>query len=447
MTAATSVRKTNFFINRNFALLWSGQTVSIIGDYIFSATLILWIGTRIAVGQSWAPLAISGVLIATAIPTLLVGPFAGVFVDRWNKRRTMLVMDFCRAAFSLLLLVLSMSNIASTHFPIMLLAEIYGIVILMTTCTQFFNPASVAMFGSIVVKDDLTRATGRQQATSGLANILGLSLSAPLFFGLGVQWALLINALSFLISFATILFIRIQASETDSKRQTERKNSFIQDFSAGLHFYAHNTALMTLLIATSFFIIGAGIVNTLNFFFITENLHASGAMFSYINAGFGAGAILGAILAIWGSKRLGARNMFWLSLLFTGLLLIFYAQSTSPILAMLIFFLLGIPNAISNAMLNPLLLEVTPGEFIGRVVAVLLPTLTMVRIITMALAGYLDSNVLENFRAGIFGMRFSTINLLFITAGLLTLIGSLYAQFNFKRQVKESMVDAERHAG
>lgn len=191
-------------------------------------------------GQSWAPLAISGVLIATAIPTLLVGPFAGVFVDRWNKRRTMLVMDACRAAFSLLLLVLSMSNIASTHFPIMLLAEIYGIVILMTTCTQFFNPASVAMFGSIVVKDDLTRATGRQQATSGLANILGLSLSAPLFFGLGVQWALLINALSFLISFATILFIRVQFSETDSKRQAERKNSFMQDFRAGLHFYAHN---------------------------------------------------------------------------------------------------------------------------------------------------------------------------------------------------------------
>ncbi len=443
MATVPSTKKTNFFINRNFSLLWSGQTISIIGDYIFTATLILWIGTRIAVGQTWAPLAISGVLIATAIPTLLVGPFAGVFVDRWNKRRTMLVMDVCRAIFCFLLLVLSTSaiplpSLASKPLPLLLLAEIYGIVILMTTCTQFFNPASVALFGSIVVKDDLTRATGRQQATSGLANILGLSLSAPLFFGLGVQWALLINALSFLISFGTLLFIHPPA--TDSKKETEQKNSFLQEFRAGLHFYTHNTALMTILIAAGLFIIGAGIVNTLNFFFITENLQASGAMFSYINAGFGAGAIFGAILAIQGAKRLGVRNMFWLSLLFTGLLLIFYAQSTSPVLALLIFFFLGMPNAATNAMLNPLLLEVTPGEFIGRVVAVLLPTLTIARILTMALAGYLDSNVLGNFRGEVLGRRFSSITLLFIIAGLLTIIGGLYARLNFKRPEKDESI-------
>src|SRR4051794_40833946 len=90
-------RFSGLFINRTFGLLWSGQTVSYLGDSIFTTTLILWIATRIAHGESWAPLAVSGVLLATSGATLLVGPLAGVFVDRWDKRRTLLAMDALRA--------------------------------------------------------------------------------------------------------------------------------------------------------------------------------------------------------------------------------------------------------------------------------------------------------------------------------------------------------------
>jgi hypothetical protein len=62
--------KRSFFINRNFALLWGGQAVSVIGDYVFQTMLVLWITTVEARGQSWAPLAVSGVLLAGSIPTL-----------------------------------------------------------------------------------------------------------------------------------------------------------------------------------------------------------------------------------------------------------------------------------------------------------------------------------------------------------------------------------------
>jgi len=74
--------KVSFFINRNFAFLWIGQAVSDLGDVIYLVTLSLWIATVIAHNQPWAPAAVSGVLIATALPTLVLGPLAGVFVDR-----------------------------------------------------------------------------------------------------------------------------------------------------------------------------------------------------------------------------------------------------------------------------------------------------------------------------------------------------------------------------
>ena len=83
-------KKPGLLINRDFALLWSGRSISLIGDFAFDTTLILWIATILAKGQPWAPLAVSGVLLATSIPVFFIGPIAGVFVDRWNKRQTML---------------------------------------------------------------------------------------------------------------------------------------------------------------------------------------------------------------------------------------------------------------------------------------------------------------------------------------------------------------------
>src|SRR5258708_12914551 len=83
---------------RNWRLLWIGQSVSATGDMVFYITVLLWIATIIAKGQPWAPAAASGALIATAGPVLIVGPLAGVFVDRWNRRRTMLAAAAARFA-------------------------------------------------------------------------------------------------------------------------------------------------------------------------------------------------------------------------------------------------------------------------------------------------------------------------------------------------------------
>src|SRR5579885_2288719 len=107
---APASKKFSFLINRDFGLLWGGQSISNVGDFVFDTTLILWIATIIAGGQTWAPLAVSGVLVATAVPIFLIGPIAGVFVDRWNKRQTMLAMDATRAILIALLLPVALGK-------------------------------------------------------------------------------------------------------------------------------------------------------------------------------------------------------------------------------------------------------------------------------------------------------------------------------------------------
>jgi MFS family permease len=68
----------------------------LIGDYFFSATIMLWVIDRLARGETWLPLATGGVAMAATLPTLLLAPFAGVFVDRWEKHWTMIWTDTLR---------------------------------------------------------------------------------------------------------------------------------------------------------------------------------------------------------------------------------------------------------------------------------------------------------------------------------------------------------------
>ncbi len=185
-------------ISRDFALLWGGQAISDIGDFVYDTTLVLWIATRLAHGQSWAPLAVSGLFLARALPTVLVGPLAGVFVDRWDKRRTLLRMDLLRAALILLLVPLPLMS-GHGLAPARQAAIIYGVVILATICGQFFTPARRALLGDIVAEPERARASSLQQVTMNTAVIIGPPLATPLFFGLGVEWALTVNAASFVL--------------------------------------------------------------------------------------------------------------------------------------------------------------------------------------------------------------------------------------------------------
>ena len=153
-------------------MLCGGQAISVLGDSVFNLTLVLWVATRIAPNQPWA---VSGVLLAASIPTLVVGPAAGVFVDRWDKRRTMLVMDAVRAGLITMLVLMAGSiptitgGAASAIRP---LTEIYGIVALCATCSQFFAPARLALIGDIVAEPDRPRASSLELTTANLALIL-----------------------------------------------------------------------------------------------------------------------------------------------------------------------------------------------------------------------------------------------------------------------------------
>src|SRR5712692_10409388 len=182
-------------INRNFALLAIGQAISNMGDFVYSTTLLVWV---FALTHSAA--AVSGILIAQYAPIFVLGPIAGVFVDRWNRRSTMIVADLARTALTLLPLIA----------PVFLrLPTIYASVFLLSAFSRFFMPARAGMQQVIVADQQQAQAASIGQATFALSIIIGPAIASPLYFLVGPIVALVINAASFLVSALCLRAMRV----------------------------------------------------------------------------------------------------------------------------------------------------------------------------------------------------------------------------------------------
>ena len=443
----STVKKAGILVNRRFMLLWSGQSISAIGDFVFDTTLILWIATRIARGQPWAPLAVSGVLLAASIPVFLVGPVAGVLVDRWNnKRLTMLLMD---AARTLLILLLFLVSLVPGDIPLPFtmrgllpiawqLGAIYGIVFLASACAQFFNPSSLALLSDIVDESQIARGSGMIQAAFSFAMLFGPPLGTLLFFAAGVQWGLLLNALSFVVSFVCIAAIRVP--RMIAVERSKLPANFLREFIEGIRFFGRSRVLMALGITGVLIVLGAGALNALDVFFVTQNLHAQVSLYGLLGSALGCGLIAGSALAALFAQRIGVTRTFWLSVVGWGVVALVYARLTSFFPAVGVLFFLGVMNAVFNATAAPLIISSTPRNFIGRVQAVFNPVFSLVGMFSVSIAGYLDSTVLHSFHARLLGISIGSIDTIFTGTGILAILGGLYAMVSLRgvRLTKES---------
>lgn len=422
MTAPSARRDP--LINRDFRLLWGGQTISNLGDYVFDTTLVLWIANDLGRGHAWAPLAVGGVLLAAAVPTLIVGLPAGVFVDRWDCRRTMLCMDALRALLIALLLPLAAGAFSTT----VRLAATYVVVILATACAQFFNPARLALIGDVVPEERRAHASMLSQVTAQLALIVGMALAAPLYFGLGIWWALLVNAASFAISFLAVL--AVQAPRAALERAGATRAGVGRELLDGLRVVVASRVLLAVLVALVLVMLGGGALNALDYFFVTGTLHAPPRYYSLVSALFAVGALLGAVLGGLLVARLGVARLLSFALVAAGTLLLAYSRLTSLGPGLVVIAILGMPQAAVNLSAGPLILHAAPRAYVGRVVAVINPAVTLASMLSILVAGTLASTVLRGFHAALFGLRFGAVDTIFSVSGLLILIGGLYAAAN-----------------
>ena len=428
--------KIPLFINRKYALLWFGQSISNIGDFFFSTTLYLWVATQLAKNQPWSPLAMSGVAFATVLPALLIGPIAGVFVDRWDKRATMLRMDAIRAIIVLLpllmVLFVSLPVIQRPHLTnVLLLTSIYLVVALVNICSQFFSPSRLTIIGDVVPAEYRTRAVSFGSVSYNIALILGPALATPLYFAFGIQWAIIIDSLSFVVSFLAIYAVHVTV-EAEKSEKIVQQTHFWREFVEGLQFFRGNRVLVVLFVGGILFQFGAGPSGALNILFAIHNLHTPSNLLGLFEANYGVGVILGLLFAAFCARRIGEVRLFWLSFLLWGSFMVMFGRTTNYLVGFALFFLLGFANAGINVVVGPLMIRATPRKFMGRVQSVMNPTIMAASLLSTTFAGILASTLLRNLHVVVSGTTFGTLDTIFSVTGLIVVGAGVYAVIALK---------------
>jgi MFS family permease len=404
--------------NANWHRLWLAQAVSLTGDSVFDITIMLWVAVVLARGRPWAPAAASGVLIAAAVPVLAVGPLAGVWVDRWDKRRTMMAADASRVVVIASLLLVAA---AGRKWPVPAsLAVVYVVVAAENALAQFFNPSRLALLGQIITPADRPRAGGQLQATASTASIIGPPIAAPLLFVIGIQWAIMIDAASFLVSFAAIRSVRLPPGSG----QLRSRAGFRGEFTAGLRFFLASRPLIAMSAGVMIATLGTGALNALEIFFLRDNLHVTSAWLGTCWTAVGAGAVLGALLGGWAGSRIGPVRVLWGSNIAGGLLLLAYAGLTRIGPALAVLAAAGCAFGALSAAAPPIFLAVIPPDMAGRVMSVFTPLQQAANISSIALAGLLAGTVLHSFHARMLGITLGPVNTIFgVSAILITAAG------------------------
>ncbi|GAC1437150.1 MAG: MFS transporter [Chloroflexota bacterium] len=340
--------------NRAFLLLWIGQTISSLGDWIAFVGLMVLIYTLTrSVG------AIALLRIGHAVPILLIAPVAGVFVDRWNQKTTLVVTNVASAVLVLLYAV----------FPQVL--PLVLIHVALTVALIFFNPARAAVVPRLVAPEDLSAANALISLTNTLAVILGSALGGALVAWLGTAVTFYLDAASFGVAAVSVSLIRLPRDQASGTGRVPGLRAVWADLRDGLA-YAWRDRVVRMVVGLALVFAGApAMVITLGVVFAETVRHAGASGYGALVAATGVGALAGALAMLWAGERLPpARGLGWGGLLMGGGIAGLGVSRTLP-LGILLYGGGGVGTAMADVAAATLLGRLVPPALRGRIFSLL----------------------------------------------------------------------------
>lgn len=277
---------------RSFLVLWTFQAISILGTQAVQFALIWWLAAETGSAGVLATAALAGL-----VPQVVLGPFAGALVDRWDRRRVMLAADGATAACSLVLAGLFAAGLARPEFVYLaLLARSLG--------SAFHQPAMLASTSLMVPGAHLTRIQGLNQALQGGLLILAAPLGGILLAALPMGGVLLIDVVTAALAMTPLAFIRIPSPPSDSGAAPIGLSLILGDVREAMRHLAGrpgHVGIVALGTVINMFVVPAFSLLPL---LVTEELGGGAMHLAGMNSAIGAGTIAGGILlGAWGGFR------------------------------------------------------------------------------------------------------------------------------------------------
>lgn len=365
------------FRNRHYLALWLGQTVSFIGDYFN------WIAIPIIVERlTGSTLMVGLTVMSNALPALVLGPVAGVFVDRWDRKRTMVVSDLLRALLVLLCLTVRTADQVWVF---------YVVGFLMSCVSRFFFPAQSAVLPLIVPdKDDLLAANGLMQIVQTAGLLIGPALAGFAIAAWGEQAAFLVDSLTFFVSAAAILTMTVPKSVDEQSERASNVAAVWAELREGTSFLIGSSVMVGVLICMTVVMLGVGVINVLWVPFLQRIFEVGPKGIGMVDSAQGLGMVVGGVLLGFFTARFSKRSLISWSVMLIGVSI--GGMGFSPAFGYLLAFsvVLGVALVPAQSALMTIMQLAVPDLKRGRVSGAMNALTTFASLVSMAAAAALS---------------------------------------------------------
>jgi MFS family permease len=383
--------------HRNYRLFFSGQVISVSGTWMQNVALA-WL----VIELTSSPLAVGALAFCRFVPFTIFGLVAGVVADRIDNRRLVIGTQSASMAISATLAALALTDTATVPL-------VYALALAGGTALVFDAPGRHALTFQMVGRDELPNAVALNASLFNASRVVGPAVAGVVIAAVGVGACFLINTFTFLAVLAGLLLMRV--SELVPVERAEERPTVVRGVREGLEYVFRNPRMRAIIVLLT-------VVSTVGFNFhvilpllASETLHAGPEVFGLLSAGFGLGALTGALL----TATLGRASwkLFLLGLATFSSSLMLLAPVTSVALAAVLLFVTGASFTLWTSNGNSILQLGAPDALRGRVVSLFL----------FAFAGFAPlGGLLSGWLVDVGGTQLS-----FAVAGLVGLAATVYA--------------------
>ncbi|SFF68826.1 Transmembrane secretion effector [Actinacidiphila alni] len=354
---------------RDYRLVLGAGLVSLTGDWLLRTGLAFHV--YVLTGST---LSSGGLLLASFVPTVVLGSFAGVFADRWDRRRTMIVLNLLNAAVLLPLFAVRDGRTIGIA---------YAVVLAQSCLQQFFTPAEQALIPALIEPRQLMTANALNSQIRDVARLVGAALGGVLTAAGGLSLLATADAATFVV--ATVLLQRVRhrsertAYRTRTAAKTVQPGAAVRRLAAewrdGLRLCATGGAMRLLFAFGLVTQVGEGLMSTLFAPFVSTELGGSARVYGLIVSSQAVGGIVGGLVAAALGSRLRAAAMWGVGSVLFGLvdltLFCYPLVSDSLVPAFVCMILVGVPGAFTVAGSMTVLQHLTHDASRGRVLGAL----------------------------------------------------------------------------
>ena len=356
--------------------VWYAQVISLFGDFLALFAVIAVVSFR----MHGTAAQLTGLQIAYMLPIVFVGPIAGVFVDRWPLKPTLIASDLIRACLALLLI------------PATSIWQVYAVLAALSCVSAFFGPAQTVTIRSHVPTTGLMSANALMQIAFMGSRIVGPATAGAIVAAFTPKVCYLIDVISFLLSaslIASVAIVRPASLQAPTGSSSNRIHAIWIDMKAGMSFILHHAAILFFVLAMAAGLFTIGCFGPLISLYVRDTLHASAGLFGYVSGMVGVGLLVGTQvvrqlarktsdtgLVLWGLVGIGA-----------GVLLLGAVPHIAATLTAT--FTIGFAFAAIMVPAQTLIQRETPPDMLGRVGSTNASVIFLGQILGLAVSGVL----------------------------------------------------------